>query len=172
MSIWCSMQVFCIFSTIATILIYGISARGKKHLFLKCFMYNSLQLCMHVFFGSSGCLLAVRAIVWPLPWHWVVHPTIAALPAICLVPVMPPEALLTGDRSPCLNSKKGGWEWGCDYLRLRLIQSVFPTTNVVFSKNTLKKQNLSTTGFATLKPSFFCSVVFFPLLYTQIYVSL
>lgn len=52
-----------------------------------------------------GCLQAVKATAWPLPWRWVVPLTIEALQATCPVPVTPPEALLTGDRSPCLSSK-------------------------------------------------------------------
>lgn len=105
---------------------YGISSKGTSWniLFLKnallCLFqlpldppfsctHKSLQLlCVYVFVCIPGCLLAVRAIASPPPWRWVVPLTIAALPATCLVPVMPLEALLTGDRSPCLSSKDGG----------------------------------------------------------------
>lgn len=47
----------------------------------------------------------MRATAWPLRWRWVVRLTTAALPATCLVPVRPLEALRTGGRSPCLSSK-------------------------------------------------------------------
>lgn len=69
---------------------------------------NSYSSCVYVFVRLPGCLQAVRAIAWLPPWRWVAPHTIAALPATCLVPVTPPEALLTGDRSPCLNSKEEG----------------------------------------------------------------
>lgn len=71
-------------------------------------------MCVYVFVRIPGCLQAVRATAWPPPWRWVVPLTIAALPATCLVPVTPPEALLTGGRSPCLSSKEeGGGEGLC-----------------------------------------------------------
>ena len=58
-----------------------------------------------VFVCIPGCLRAVRATAWSPPWRWVVPLTIEALRATCPVPVTPPEALLTGDRSPCPSSK-------------------------------------------------------------------
>ena len=79
-------------------------------------------MCAYVFVRLPGCLQAVRAIAWPLPWRWVVPLTIAALPATCLVPVTPPEALLTGDRSPCLSSKEGGGGGLCIDDRVFLMQ--------------------------------------------------
>lgn len=55
----------------------------------------------------------MKATAWPPPWRWVVPLTIEALRATCLVPVTPLEALLTGDRSPCLSSKEEKGEGLC-----------------------------------------------------------
>lgn len=69
-----------------------------------------LTACVYLFVRKPGCLRAARATAWPPRWRWVAPPTIAARPATSRVPVTPPEALLTGDRSPCLSSKQEGGE--------------------------------------------------------------
>lgn len=101
-------------------------------------------LCVYAFVRIPGCLRAVRAIAWPPPWRWVVPPTIAALPATCPVPVTPPEAPLTGDRSPCLSSKEEGGEGLClavtvfvsEYL---LIQIMIISDKYIRSNNPQKR---------------------------------
>lgn len=87
----------------------------RNILFLKCYFHvpvNTYSSHMFIPVCKPGCPPAVRAIAWPPPWRWAVPLTIAAHPATCRVPVMPLEALLTGDRSPCLSSKGGGGLFG------------------------------------------------------------
>lgn len=161
------MEFFIYYGTVATIEIPGISSKGMSWniFFPKCFVVfisaffqnlpfsctcKSLKpLCVYVFVHLPGCLLAARAIAWCLPWHWVVPLTIAALPATCLVPVMPLEALLTGDRSPCLSSKKKGGDCVC------LSLSLFGPVTFMQIIGTLQQDDKSETADIVLLHCFF-----------------
>lgn len=121
-----------------------------------CTHKSQQLLCVYVFIHIPGCLLAARAIAWPPPWRWVVPLTIAALPVTCLVPVMLLEALLTGGRSPCLNSKEEGEE--------RLCLSVWFVSDSFLCKLwyfVFKKQQISLPPKMLLLPKGFVFQVFF-----------